>query len=113
MIDLKSMSCAPPRIGGAPLDNSDIETYLPQLPRWEVIEVDGEKRLTRQYKFNNFSAALKFTNNIGELAEQEDHHPAILTEWGRVTVTWWTHAVNGLHLNDFISAAKTDQIFTG
>ena len=57
--------------------------------------------------------ALEFTNQVGELAEQEDHHPSILTEWGRVTVTWWTHAVSGLHVNDFISAAKTDQLFAG
>jgi 4a-hydroxytetrahydrobiopterin dehydratase len=56
---------------------------------------------------------LEFTNQVGELAEKEDHHPTILTEWGKVTVTWWTHVVKGLHLNDFISAAKTDQIFTG
>ena len=113
MSDLKSMSCTPPRTGHPPLNASEIETYLAQTPDWEVIEVDRVKQMSRQYKFNNFVSALDFTNRIGELAEQEDHHPAILTEWGRVTVTWWTHAVNGLHLNDFISAAKTDQIFTG
>lgn len=113
MSDLKSMSCSAPKMGGPPLKSSEIQAYLPQIPDWEVIEVDGVKHLTRQYKFKNFVAALDFTNKVGELAEQEDHHPAILTEWGRVVVTWWTHAVNGLHLNDFISAAKTDQIFTG
>jgi 4a-hydroxytetrahydrobiopterin dehydratase len=47
---------------------------------------------------------------VGEVAEAEDHHPALLTEWGKVTVTWWTHAVKGLHRNDFIAAAKTDQL---
>jgi len=113
MSDLRSMSCAPPRTGGPPLNKSDIETYLTQTPDWNVFESDGINRMTRQFKFNNFVTALEFTNRVGELAEQEDHHPAILTEWGRVTVTWWTYAVNGLHLNDFISAAKTDQIFTG
>ena len=113
MSDLRSMSCTPPRTGGPPLNKSDIETYLTQTPDWNVFESDGINRMTRQFKFNNFVTALEFTNRVGELAEQEDHHPAILTEWGRVTVTWWTHAVNGLHLNDFISAAKTDQIFTG
>ena len=113
MSDLKSMSCTAPRTGGPSLDSSKIENYLTQTPDWEVIEVDGVKRMTRHYKFNNFVTALDFTNRVGELAEQEDHHPAILTEWGRVTGTWWTHEVNGLHLNDFISAAKTDQIFTG
>ena len=73
-----------------------------------IIEIEGVKRLVRQYKFGNFFEALQFTNRIGELSEQEDHHPSILTEWGRVTITWWTHAVEGLHLNDFITAAKSD-----
>lgn len=113
MNDLRTMSCKPPKMGGPSLDTSEINTYLPQIPEWEVFEVGGVKRLTRQYKFNNFVTALEFTNKLGVLAEQEDHHPAILTEWGKVTVTWWTHAVSGLHINDFISAAKTDQIFAG
>jgi len=113
MNDLRTMSCKPPKMGGPSLDTSEINTYLPQIPEWEVFEVGGVKRLTRQYKFNNFVTALEFTNKVGVLAEQEDHHPAILTEWGKVTVTWWTHAVSGLHINDFISAAKTDQIFAG
>lgn len=113
MNDLRTMSCKPPKMGGPSLDTSEINTYLPQIPEWEVFEVGGVKRLTRQYKFNNFVTALEFTNKVGMLAEQEDHHPAILTEWGKVTVTWWTHAVSGLHINDFISAAKTDQIFAG
>ena len=113
MINLISMNCTSPKNGGPSLTASEIETYLPEITEWKVVEIDNVKQLTRQYKFSNFSAALKFTNQIGDLAEKEDHHPAILTEWGRVTVTWWTHAVNGLHLNDFISAAKTDHIYTG
>ena len=113
MEDLKSMTIIPVRKGGLGLEDSELGTYLDQLTEWELLEVDGVKRLTREFKFRNFAEALQFTNQVGELAEQEDHHPAILTEWGKVTVTWWTHVVNGLHLNDFISAAKTDQIFTG
>lgn len=111
MDKLKTMHCSPPKIGGPSLDLSDYEPYLPQIPAWEIIEVDDVMRLTRQYKFNNFITALNFTNQVGELAEQEDHHPAILTEWGKVRITWWTHVVHGLHLNDLICAAKTDQIF--
>ena len=111
MIDLLSMSCSPPKMGGPSLTSSEIQTYLAQLPDWEVIELDAINQLSRTFKFTNFVTALEFTNQVGELAEQEDHHPSILTEWGRVTVTWWTHAVNGLHVNDFISAAKTDQLF--
>ena len=67
--------------------------------------------LTRQFKFKNFVQALAFANRVGDLAEQQDHHPAILVEWGRVTVSWWTHVIGGLHQNDFISAAKTDQLY--
>jgi len=112
MNNLSSMSCTTPRKGEDSLSKFASEAYLPQIPEWRIVEQDNLERLTREFKFKNFVEALKFTNLIGELAEQEDHHPAILTEWGRVTVTWWTHAVNGLHLNDFITAAKTDQIFT-
>jgi len=68
-------------------------------------------RLERAYKFKDFIAALAFTNKVGEIAEMEDHHPAILTEWGQVTLTWWTHTVKGLHLNDFIMAAKSDSVY--
>lgn len=111
MNDLKLMSSAVPKMGGPPLSRAEAEVYLPQIPDWNIIEIAGVDRLERQYKFNNFQEALNFTNRIGELAELEDHHPAILTEWGKVKVNWWTHAVEGLHLNDFILAAKSDQIY--
>ena len=74
------------------------------------MERDGIPRLERTFKLPNFAAALELTNKVGELAESEGHHPAILTEWGRVTVTWWTHKIRGLHRNDVIMAAKTDEI---
>lgn len=111
MDDLKLMSCTLPKKGDPSLDAAEISDFLPQIPEWEVIEIEGIERLIKLFKFSNFRNALNFTNQIGELAEREDHHPAILTEWGKVTITWWTHAVGGLHLNDFISAAKTDEIF--
>jgi 4a-hydroxytetrahydrobiopterin dehydratase len=68
--------------------------------------------LEKVYAFPDFAKALAFTNRVGELAESENHHPAILTEWGRVTITWWTHKIKGLHRNDFIMAARTDEIRT-
>jgi 4a-hydroxytetrahydrobiopterin dehydratase len=111
MSNLSTMSCTIPREGDEPLSQEASESYLNQVPDWMIIEQEDLERLNREFKFKNFVEALNFTNQVGELAEQEDHHPSILTEWGRVTVTWWTHAVNGLHLNDFIMAAKIDQLY--
>lgn len=80
------------------------------IPEWVVYERDNIKQLERVFKFKDFTQALAFTNRIGEMAELEGHHPALLTEWGKVTVTWWSDNINGLHQNDFICAAKTDQL---
>lgn len=88
----------------------EIAEFLPQLPGWEIVEIDGMRRLTKVFVFKNFRQALHFTNLVGEAAEAEGHHPALLTEWGKVTVSWWTHKIGGLHLNDFIMAAKTEEI---
>ncbi len=71
-------------------------------------EGDGIKRLERAFRFKNFAEAVAFTNRVAKTAEEEGHHPAILTEWGKVIVTWWTHKIRGLHQNDFIVAAKTE-----
>jgi 4a-hydroxytetrahydrobiopterin dehydratase len=106
--DLKDLKCVPCRGGDPPLSESEIAARRDQVPEWQVIVQDGIPRLQRVFKFKNFAEALKFTQRVGELAEMEDHHPAILTEWGKVTVTWWTHKIKGLHQNDFIMAAKTD-----
>jgi len=112
MTELKELKCVPCRGGEPPLTQAEIALLKPQVPDWEVIEVNGIPRLQRAFKFKNFAQALAFTNQVGELAEAEDHHPAILTEWGLVTVTWWTHKIKGLHRNDFIMAAKTDGFYT-
>jgi 4a-hydroxytetrahydrobiopterin dehydratase len=93
------------------VDENEIQKLSSRIPEWDLIEVDKIKRLERKFKFKNFEEAMDFTNRVGELAEKEDHHPALLTEWGSVTVTWWTHSVGGLHRNDFIMAAKTDKIY--
>jgi 4a-hydroxytetrahydrobiopterin dehydratase len=89
--------------------DDELSILHPHVPDWELIEVDGIKRLRRVFRFRDFVSALAFTNRVGEVAEEQGHHPALLTEWGRVTVTWWTHAIKGLHRNDFIMAAKTDE----
>ena len=83
-----------------------------QVPNWEVIVAEGIETLGRVFKVRNFVTAMEFANQISIIAEQGDHHPALLIEWGRVTVTWWSHSIGGLHLNDFVMAAKTDEIYS-
>ena len=89
---------------------AEVLELKPQIPEWRLLEREGIERLERVYRFANFAEALSFTNRVGALAEEEGHHPAILTEWGRVTVTLWTHKIRGLHRNDFIMAAKVDSL---
>jgi len=107
---LSSRACEPCRAGAIPVSPSERNRLLEQWPRWELIEIDDVERLRRVFSFRNFAEALAFTNRVGELAEAEGHHPALLTEWGRVTVQWWTHKIGGLHGNDFIMAARTDAV---
>lgn len=109
MTTLADLRCAPCHGTSEAMTDSDIGEMLHEIPDWKVTEMNGSKRLQRTFLFDDFESALEFTNQVGELAEENNHHPAILTEWGKVTVTWWTHAVNGLHRNDFIMAAKCDE----
>jgi 4a-hydroxytetrahydrobiopterin dehydratase len=111
MTDLHQMKCMACRAGEPTVTDSEIIMLHPQIPGWQVKEVDGVKRLERVFKFKNFVQALEFTNKVGALAEEEDHHPLIITEYGRATVNCWAHKIGGLHKNDFIMAAKTDQLF--
>jgi 4a-hydroxytetrahydrobiopterin dehydratase len=110
MEQLHQARCIPCEGGVAPADDAEIADYLAQIQSWQVVEVNGVKHLTKSFPFADFARALAFTNRVGSLAEQEGHHPALLTEWGKVTVTWWTHSIGGLHKNDFIMAAKTDEV---
>lgn len=111
METLTQMHCTACRRDAPTVSDADLAVLRPQIPAWDLVERDGIKRLERQFRFGNFAEALAFTNQVGELAEAEAHHPALLTEWGKVTVTWWTHKIKGLHRNDLIMAAKTDQLF--
>ena len=110
MTDLSNQKCEACRADAPRVTEQQRQDMLPQIPEWEIIEEDDIERLRRVYSFKNFVDALAFTNKVGELAEREDHHPALLTEWGQVTITWWTHKIKGLHVNDFIAAAKTDKL---
>ena len=111
MSELSEMRCTACRGDEPKLTDAEIAELLPQVPEWQVVQREGIKRLERVFKFSNFAQALAFTDRVGEQAEEEGHHPALLTEWGRVKVTWWTHKIDGLHRNDFILAAKTDELF--
>jgi 4a-hydroxytetrahydrobiopterin dehydratase len=113
MSALTQMRCVACRAGEPTVTEQELAEYQPQVPQWRVVERDGIKRLERVFTFQSFAEALAFTDAVGALAEAEGHHPAILTEWGRVTVTWWTHAIKGLHRNDFIMAARTDELYGG
>jgi 4a-hydroxytetrahydrobiopterin dehydratase len=113
MNELVHMKCVPCSGKEPSLNESEIEAYMPEVAGWSVVEVNGEKHLQRVYKFPDFARALEFTNQIGSLAEEEGHHPAITTEWGKVTLAWWTHKIKGLHRNDFIMAARSDVAYAG
>ncbi len=111
MAQLFEMKCVACRKGEPALTDEEIGQLHPQIPGWQIREVDGEKRLERAFKFKDFAQALAFTNKVGAIAEEQDHHPLIITEWGRATLQWWTHVIGGLHRNDFIMAAKSDDVF--
>jgi 4a-hydroxytetrahydrobiopterin dehydratase len=113
MSELLEMKCTACRGDEPTLTDAEIAGLRPQVPEWQVVQQEDIKRLERVFKFGNFAQALAFTNKVGEQAEEEGHHPALLTEWGKVTVTWWTHKIGGLHQNDFIMAARTDELFEG
>jgi 4a-hydroxytetrahydrobiopterin dehydratase len=108
MVTLAKERCVACRSDSPRLSDEELAGLRQEIPNWEVVEEEGIPRLRRAYRVRDFAAALALTNRIGELAEEEGHHPALLTEWGRVTVTWWTHSIRGLHRNDAIMAARSD-----
>jgi 4a-hydroxytetrahydrobiopterin dehydratase len=108
---LTEQKCVACRKDAPTVSDSELAELQPQVPDWELVELDGIKRLRRVFSAGDFAQALEFTNKVGEIAEEEGHHPALLTEWGKTTVTWWTHKIRGLHRNDFIMAAKTDAAY--
>ncbi len=110
MEKLSEQKCEVCRTGAPRATSEEIARFRQQIPDWEIVTLHGIELLSRAFTFRNFAEALAFTNKVGALAEAEGHHPAIVTEWGKVTVQWWTHKINGLHRNDLIMAAKTDAL---
>jgi len=110
MSTLSTERCVACRRDSPQVTEAEIAELRREIPDWHLVERDGIRRLERVFHVPSFVDALAFTNRVGALAEEEGHHPALLTEWGRVTVTWWTHKIRALHRNDFIMAAKTDAL---
>ncbi len=113
-MDKKTLSeghCEACKRGTPTATEEEIARFAAAVPEWTIHERDGIQQIERVYRFGNFVEALAFTQLIGELSEAQGHHPLLLTEWGRVTVTWWSHKIKGLHRNDFIMAARADEIY--
>jgi len=107
MSELAGRECVPCRGGVPPLKGDEIQDLISKLDQWSVV---SEHHLTKVYKFRDFKESLAFVNRVGELAEQQGHHPDISFGWGRAEVTIWTHKIDGLTESDFILAAKIDQL---
>lgn len=108
--NLSKGNCEACRIDAPKVTNSEIESLMPQIPSWSILENDDIKRLVCSFAFLDYDQTVNFANSVTKLAEEEDHHPEIIIEWGKVTVSWWSHKIKGLHMNDFICAAKTDEL---
>ena len=111
MESLISQKCVACKADAPKVTDDELIELLKEIPEWKPITEESMLRLQRVFEFQDYSSAVQFTNKVADLADQEDHHPAILLEWGKVEVTWWTHKILGLHKNDFIAAAKTDLLF--
>ena len=110
MSELNNQECEACREGAPKVTQPEAEQLLKSLSGWQIVDKKGVQQLLKAYEFGDFISAQAFANKVGELAEQQGHHPALLVEWGRVTVRWWTHKIRGLHKNDFIMAARTDTL---
>lgn len=108
---LKDQQCVPCRPGSPPVSAGQVAQLTPQIPEWQIDNEAGIPRLRRVFKFPDFRAALEFTARVGQMADRQDHHPRVVLEWGRAEVTWWTHDIRNLHMNDFICAARTDDLY--
>jgi 4a-hydroxytetrahydrobiopterin dehydratase len=110
MTTLNQAHCEACRADAPQVSDEELPELIKQIPDWNIEVRDGVMQLEKVFLFKNFKHALAFTNAVGEISEAEGHHPGLLTEWGKVTVTWWSHSIKGLHRNDFIMAARTDEV---
>ena len=111
MTELVQEKCVACRRDSPLVTDEEVAELHPKVAEWAMTSENSIPQLQRTFSFPNFAQALAFSSSVGEAAEDEGHHPRIVTEWGKVTVTWWTHKIRGLHRNDFIMAAKTDRLY--
>ncbi|MDC0598926.1 4a-hydroxytetrahydrobiopterin dehydratase [Gammaproteobacteria bacterium] len=111
MIPLAARDISVCKTTSASVSEEEAIGFLQEISQWSIVKVDNINTLKRELALKDFNDALNFANHIGELAEQANHHPSITIEWGKVTVSWWTHTIKGLHINDFIMAARSDDVF--
>ena len=111
MNELINKKCVACRIDAPKVTDEEIPGLISQIPLWDIIEENNIRKLTCLFKFSDYEQSLVFTNKVATLADEEDHHPQITLEWGKVEVIWWSHKIQGLHQNDFICAAKTDRLY--
>ena len=104
---LADKKCVPCRGGIPPLKGADLATLQAKVPGWTV---ENDQHLHRVFRFPDFKQALDFVNRVGQIAEEEGHHPDIVLTWGKVEITVWTHKIDGLTESDFILAAKIDRL---
>ena len=112
MGNLASQKCEACKANAPRVTDDELVEFIKEIPDWEPTTEDSILKLRRVFNFNDYVQAVQFSNQVADLAEEEDHHPAILLEWGKVQITWWTHKILGLHKNDFIAAAKTDRLLS-
>ena len=104
------MSCYKCTVGSPIISIDEANRLIQFVPSWTLNNREFPHTLTREFMFKNFTDAVKFSVKIAELADEQDHHPKLIIEWGKVSIFWWTHSIKGLHLNDFIMAAKADAL---
>lgn len=109
--DLTIMTCEACHSGAPPLEEGELADLMPKVPEWEKVLINDVPRIRRTFRFDGWLPAVDFVNEVAKAAEENDHHPLIRLEWGKVQVSWWTHKIKGLHQNDFIMAAKTDALW--
>jgi 4a-hydroxytetrahydrobiopterin dehydratase len=107
--DLASNTCEACRIDAPKVSDDEVNILLKEIDNWDLIH-EEVKQLKKIFSFSSYKESVDFSNKVAKMADIEDHHPTITLEWGKVTVVWWSHKIKGLHKNDFICAAKTDQL---